>query len=524
MKYINAFLLVAVVFVPVVNASTITCDLWQAAGMVNGANPTSGTFTNGDGVTFTVTVENTDGTDGIQVWADVIGGDQGNNTGSTGPDKRTDSGVVGNTSDDEGIRFTISATLDPGITLSSVSMTGISLNVWAVGSDTVDISDGSNTVNYPAAASNETFDYDNQMASLVPLSVASIGGVSDGSWQLVFTARDNTSGTFSAFSWDDIFLEYTLTIPPDTTPPTPNPMIFEYTPHVIDQGTIAMEAVQASDPSGVEYYFTCISGGGRDSGWQSEAVYIDTNLNPETEYTYTVKARDLSANQNITSESDPASAITPPIGNQLVNGDFEEGSAGQYGSVTIPGWTAFGVDGWIYNNAGQVLGTQSAKNWSQDTEVYQDIPVIPGHLYGIGAKLASFTDTMLVDRFSVVFAEWYNDSDMARRIEVNTVGMYVPADLYDIWYPIYFELKAPADANLLRIVFRIFDPEGGSPDGTANFDEFFVIRISCPGDLDGDCKVNLLDFEILASEWMTTYNTVDLSEMVDNWLNGLSFE
>jgi len=99
----------------------------------------------------------------------------------------------------------------------------------------------------------------------------------------------------------------------DTTPPTPNPMTWATVPYATGTSSIAMVATTASDPSGVEYYFTCTAGGGHNSGWQSSPSYEDTGLQPETQYTYTVKARDLSANLNETTASSPASATTNSV-------------------------------------------------------------------------------------------------------------------------------------------------------------------------------------------------------------------
>jgi hypothetical protein len=72
-----------------------------------------------------------------------------------------------------------------------------------------------------------------------------------------------------------------------------------------------MTAANATDISGVEYYFTNTAGGGNDSGWQNSTYYADTGLTPETLYTYTVTARDKSINQNATDASIAASATTP---------------------------------------------------------------------------------------------------------------------------------------------------------------------------------------------------------------------
>ncbi len=99
--------------------------------------------------------------------------------------------------------------------------------------------------------------------------------------------------------------------PPDTTPPSPDPMTFASPPAAAGPDAITMVATTATDESGVEYLFANITLG-TDSGWQADPVFTDTGLEPETEYTYQVKARDLAANQNETAFSEPASATTSP--------------------------------------------------------------------------------------------------------------------------------------------------------------------------------------------------------------------
>ena len=102
---------------------------------------------------------------------------------------------------------------------------------------------------------------------------------------------------------------------PDNEPPDPDPMVWSQPPQALDSTTISMTASTASDPSGVEYYFTCVSGNGHDSDWQTSPSYVDSGLAANTEYTYTVKARDLSVNQNETGVSTAASATTAEISN-----------------------------------------------------------------------------------------------------------------------------------------------------------------------------------------------------------------
>ncbi|MHC4694527.1 MAG: alkaline phosphatase, partial [Planctomycetota bacterium] len=111
---------------------------------------------------------------------------------------------------------------------------------------------------------------------------------------------DSTPGnnTYDTVSIDHMYIKCTGVAVPDTEPPTPDPMTWATVPYATGSGSIAMVATTASDNSGVEYYFTCTAGDGHDSGWQDSPAYEDTGLTPDTSYTYTVKARDKSTNQN----------------------------------------------------------------------------------------------------------------------------------------------------------------------------------------------------------------------------------
>ncbi len=95
---------------------------------------------------------------------------------------------------------------------------------------------------------------------------------------------------------------------PDTAPPTPNPLTWSVVPHATGSTSISMTATTASDISGVEYYFACITDAAHDSGWQNNPTYEDTELGTGIEYTYQVKARDKSPTQNETGWSTEASA------------------------------------------------------------------------------------------------------------------------------------------------------------------------------------------------------------------------
>ncbi|MBN1868214.1 hypothetical protein JW916_13090, partial [Candidatus Sumerlaeota bacterium] len=101
----------------------------------------------------------------------------------------------------------------------------------------------------------------------------------------------------------------------DVTPPTPDPMTWDTPPYATGSSMIAMTATTATDPSGVQYYFANLTSPAHDSGWQDSPSYTDEVLDSLTQYTYTVKARDKSANQNETAASEALSATTtaPPV-------------------------------------------------------------------------------------------------------------------------------------------------------------------------------------------------------------------
>jgi len=96
----------------------------------------------------------------------------------------------------------------------------------------------------------------------------------------------------------------------DTTPPSPNPMMWASEPNATGPYSIIMTAADALDDSGLEYYFNNVTDPNRDSGWQNSPLYEDVNVNPNTAFTYRVKARDKSEYQNETEYSTAITIIT----------------------------------------------------------------------------------------------------------------------------------------------------------------------------------------------------------------------
>ncbi|MHC4255531.1 MAG: family 43 glycosylhydrolase [Planctomycetota bacterium] len=151
----------------------------------------------------------------------------------------------------------------------------------------------------------------------------------------------------------DAFEYYLESGPPDTDPPTPDPITWASVPSADSDTAISMTATTATDPAGVSYFFDETSGnpGGSDSVWQSSPSYTDSDLNPETLYTYIVTARDNSSNHNETAASTAESATT--LAGPVFVDHFE--SATDWSN----NWTAYGA--WQRVTARSYDGSYSAE-------------------------------------------------------------------------------------------------------------------------------------------------------------------
>ncbi len=144
---------------------------------------------------------------------------------------------------------------------------------------------------------------------------------------------------------------------PDSQSPTPNPLTWIVAAAAQGSYTISMTASAATDKSGVEYYFNNITDPTHDSEWQMTTVYIDTDLDPETQYTYRVKARDKSHYQNETAWSATTSATTgPELGPETIFETFDSDPSAR---------------GWINDQAGSTTFTYNATGYL-DAEIYRD--------------------------------------------------------------------------------------------------------------------------------------------------------
>ena len=120
----------------------------------------------------------------------------------------------------------------------------------------------------------------------------------DTEYSYIVKARNKADLIETAFSG----LRSATTFPEDTTPPNPDPAIWDTEPYVSSAGSIRMVATTASDESGVEYFFACSSNAAYSSNWQDSPVYQVNSL-PKNTYSFVVRARDKSPNRNTTGDS-----------------------------------------------------------------------------------------------------------------------------------------------------------------------------------------------------------------------------
>ncbi|MCK4958890.1 MAG: hypothetical protein KAT00_05810, partial [Planctomycetes bacterium] len=185
---------------------------------------------------------------------------------------------------------------------------------WAV----VPYATGPNSISMTATAATD-------VSGVEYYFTCTIGGGNDSGWIAGSTYEDTGLSDLTLYSYTvkarDLSGNLNETVASgaqsatteDGTAPTPDPMTWSVVPYATGPNSISMTATTATDISGVEYYFACISGGGNDSGWQASSTYEDTGLSEGILYIYTVKARDLSANLNETAVSDAQFAITDDL-------------------------------------------------------------------------------------------------------------------------------------------------------------------------------------------------------------------
>ena len=152
-----------------------------------------------------------------------------------------------------------------------------------------------------------------------------------------------------------------ITIAADTTAPAPNAATWLVAPVSIGDNAATMSATPGTDASGwVEYYFTCVSGGGHDSGWVSFNKYTDVGLTPGSAPGYTVKMRDRNGNTTAASSSATATLATSSAG----SASFSYGPVGTAdGQITMTATKVSSPSGKVEYKFDRTLPTTASSGW-----------------------------------------------------------------------------------------------------------------------------------------------------------------
>jgi chitodextrinase len=269
----------------------------------------------------------------------------------------------------------------------------------------------------------------------------------------------------------------------DTEAPGPNPMSFSINPGANGEQSILMMASAASDSTWVEYCFTNTSGNGHNSEWQSSRLYVDKGLSANTQYTYTVKARDYSPAKNMTAPSKPVSATTDIKDTSPPEPDSMSMRlapiANSPSTIYMEAKIAADVSGVEYNFVCTTEGGHHS-GW-QDDPTYTDIGLTPNTSYSYTVtardKSPQCNGTKVSSELSATTLEAVTEPYLVMSKPVYAVGEEIVVHYVDpsrkkwAWIGIYSPPSdvshSPGDGIQYQYVSE--NPTGGEKSGTINF-------------------------------------------------------
>ncbi len=353
----------------------------------------------------------------------------------------------------------------------------------------------------------------------------------------------------------------------DVTAPTPNPSTWADAPHMSASKTVSMSVTLSQDINGVEYYFANLTDPNHDSGWQAVNTYTDTDLAIGRTYTYRAKARDVSVNHNKTgwtSEHD----VTMPDNPMQVEQVFllpEDDSRLYVGGGTFGGYDSFwardlgsltdmntGIiqftlpdDGRIFlkaklelvnkrDNAGNplrvfgLLDATAGENIDEATVTYGNAP-------GVDTAAAALNaDTIeLYAVNSGLTGQPMNTPDGAAQEALND---FIRRDTNRI-----LTFYTASNTGAIQI-----GSKEASNVGETSFKPYlhvWYLNNGCDtvvlGDVNADCRVDLIDFETMALQWLSSPQTppadiipmgdadgvvdiLDLEQLIADWMKGIA--
>jgi pectinesterase len=350
----------------------------------------------------------------------------------------------------------------------------------------------------------------------------------------------------------------------DQTAPLPDPLTWADAPHMSAAGTVSMSASLAGDINGVEYFFANVTDPSHDSGWQAHNTYTDTGLEIGRTYTYKVKARDLSVNHNQTGWSGEISVTMPDnpmqmeevyllpeddsrlyvLGGTATHGGYDSLWARDLGSLSLmnTGILQFRLpaDGRIFLKARLVLVNK------------RDNAGNPVRIFGLRDGVAGED----ISEATVTYSNAPGVDAGTATLNADTVELYSAAS-GAVGTPITTPDGAAQEAlnDFLRqdtngiVTFYAASNTGAVQIGSKEAVEslrpslhLWYLNNGCEtvilGDIDANCRVEMKDFAIFASQWLDAPGTPpadivpmgaadgvvgpeDLLQVVSDWLGGI---
>jgi beta-glucanase (GH16 family) len=200
--------------------------------------------------------------------------------------------------------------------------------------------------------------------------------------------------------------------------------------------------------------------------------------------------------------------------NLLVNGDFEAGGSGQFGTYPYPSsWAGWGSNGSQHSDTGYRKDLKGVVFLWNDTGLFQDFAAVADRAYTISADVITPSSAPIKVWTGQISVEWYDET--GGQIMSDTVGALMDTDPNNTWKTVKNTFFAPEGAKIGRVILTL----GGSlvPDGLggylnsgkAYFDNVAVIGLE--PDYNNDDMVKLDDFATASATWLGTSEITDLT-------------
>jgi len=283
-------------------------------------------------------------------------------------------------------------------------------------------------------------------------------------------------------------------------------------------------------------------------------------------YTYRVRARDLSVNQNVSGWSGEASVTMPvsavqveevlllPAADSRLSADYPNTNYGGYGSFWArdlgnPTIMGTGILQFQLPNDGRIFWKAKLELWNKRDQASKTVRIF---------AMKDATPGELINESTVTYNNGPGIVKATATMDVNTVELYsvigglaeTPCVTPDGAAQTALNNFIRSDTDRLLTFYtasssgamEFYSKEGGTSSTQKPHLHLWLLNNGCTktrlADINADCKVDIIDFAILASQWRGpagtppadiiplgeadgVVDTRDLAQMAADWLGGL---